>query len=64
MEDTDVQPEFFSYEQGRQFSDLSRQAIWRAIRSGDVEAFKVGRKVKISRRSLEEYVRRVPAQVR
>ena len=64
MDTPEVRPEFLSYEQGHQFTGLSRQAIWRAIRAGDVEAFKVGRRVMISRRSLEDYVRREPAQVR
>jgi excisionase family DNA binding protein len=64
METTDVRPEFLSYEQGRQLTGLSRQAIWRAIRSGEIEAFRVGRKVKISRTSLEEYIRRDPVEAK
>lgn len=62
MEQTEVAPEFLSYEQARQLTGLSRQTVWRAVKSGGVKAFKVGRSVKISRRSLEEYVRAEPVE--
>jgi excisionase family DNA binding protein len=60
MEATDMRPEFLSYEQTRQVYGLSRQATWKAIRAGKVEAFKVGRKVMLSRQSLEQYIRTEP----
>lgn len=60
MEQTEVRTEYLTYEQARQLTGLSRQTIWRAIKSGDVKAFRIGRSVKISRSSLEEYVRAEP----
>lgn len=59
---TEVQPEYLTYADACRYSGLSRQTIWRAIKAGDVEAFKIGRSVKISRRSLEEYVRAEPVE--
>ena len=51
-------PEFLSYEQVRQYCGLSRTSTWRAIRSGDIVAVKVGRLVKVRRSSLDAYLHR------
>lgn len=59
---TEVKPEYLTYEQARQLTGLSRQTVWRAVKSGSVQAFKVGRSVKISRSSLEKYVRAEPVE--
>lgn len=56
-----VVPEFLTYEQARQYCGLSRQSIWRLVRDGEVEAYKVNsRSVRIVRRSLDGYLTRQP----
>ncbi len=51
-------PEFLSYEGVRQYCGLSRTSTWRAIKSGELEAVKVGRLVKVRRASLDAYLAR------
>jgi len=62
MDQTEVKAEYLTYEQARQLTGLSRQTVWRAVKSGEVQAFKVGRSVKISRKSLEAYVQAEPVK--
>ena len=49
---------WLSYSEARLFSGLGRTKLWELISAGDVEAAKVGRAVRICRRSLDEYMRR------
>jgi excisionase family DNA binding protein len=53
---TIVKREWFSYPEAERFAGLSRTTLWRLVGSGDVKAARVGRAVRISRRSLEEYM--------
>ena len=56
MEGSTVEREWFNYLEAERFAGLSRTTLWRLVRSGDVKAARVGRAVRISRRSLEEYM--------
>ena len=56
MEGSPIEREWFSYLEAEQFAGLSRTTMWRLVRSGEVKAARVGRAVRISRRSLEEYL--------
>jgi excisionase family DNA binding protein len=47
-----------SYSSAQKYSGLGRTKLWQLISSGEVEAAKVGRAVRISRASLEEYMQR------
>ena len=47
---------WLSYPEAQRFSSLGRTKLWELISSGDVEAAKIGRAVRISRRSLNEYM--------
>ena len=49
---------WLTYSEAQRFSGLGRTKLWELICSGEVEAAKVGRAVRINRRSLDEYMRR------
>lgn len=49
---------WISYTEAQRYSGLGRTKLWEIVSSGDVEAAKIGRAVRISRRSLNEYMRR------
>jgi excisionase family DNA binding protein len=56
MKQAIVQREWFSYAEAERYSGLSRTTLWRLMGSGEIKAARVGRAVRISRRSLEEYM--------
>jgi excisionase family DNA binding protein len=45
---------WISYSQAQRYSGLGRTKLWEIISTGEVEAAKVGRAVRINRNSLEE----------
>lgn len=47
---------WLSYPEAQRFSGLGRTKLWELISVGEVKAAKVGRAVRISRRSLGEYM--------
>ena len=51
-----VQPEWLRYPEAERYSGLGRSTLWKLVRAGDVRAAKVGKAVRISRRSLDEYM--------
>ena len=55
---TDVERQWLSYKETQAFTGLGRTKLWKLICSGEVEAAKVGRAVRINRRGLDEYMRR------
>ena len=52
------QPSWLSYPAAQHFSGLGRTKLWELISTGEVEAAKIGRAVRINRRSLDEYMKR------
>ena len=54
--------EWITYRQAEELSGLSRTTLWKLISAGDVEAARVGRAVRISRQSLEEYMQRATGE--
>jgi excisionase family DNA binding protein len=48
---------YFTYTQVERLYGISRTTTWRAIRDGHLEAARVGRSVRISRESLERFMR-------
>ncbi len=46
------------YPTAQKYASLGRTKLWELISTGEIEAAKVGRAVRISRRSLDEYMRR------
>lgn len=59
MKQVTVQREWFSYPEAERFSGLSRTTLWRIANSpGQLKVARVGRAVRISRQSLEQYLER------
>ena len=63
MEVPTVERKWFSYPEAERYSALSRTTLWRLVGSGEVKAARVGRAVRISRRSLEEYMERASGEL-
>ena len=53
-----LQREWLSYTEGQIVSGLGRTTLWKLVRSGEIQAAKVGKAVRINRRSLDEYMER------
>ena len=51
-----VQPEWLRYQDAERYSGLGRSTLFKLVRSGEVRAAKVGKAVRLSRRSLDEYM--------
>lgn len=51
---------WISYFEAQRYTGLGRTKIWELVSAGEVEAAKVGRAVRISRESLEGYMKRHP----
>jgi excisionase family DNA binding protein len=49
---------WISYSAAQAYAGLGRTKLWELVSNGEVEAAKVGRAVRISRRSLDEYMKR------
>ncbi len=47
---------WLSYQEATALTGLSRGTIWKIIGAGQVRAAKVGKTVRINRRSLEQYL--------
>jgi excisionase family DNA binding protein len=47
--------EWITYREGSEMSGLSRTTLWQLISAGEIRAAKVGKAVRISRRSLDQY---------
>ncbi len=48
---------WLSYSDAQKYANLGRTKLWELLSSGSIEGAKVGRAVRISRRSLDEYMR-------
>jgi excisionase family DNA binding protein len=49
---------WLTYTEAQRFSGLGRTKLWELISIGSVEAAKIGRAVRISRQSLNDYMKR------
>ncbi len=50
--------EWVTYKQAEEVSGLSRTTLWKLLSVGEIKAARIGRAVRIKRRSLEEYLER------
>jgi excisionase family DNA binding protein len=50
--------EWVTYKQAEELSGLSRTTLWKLLSAGEIKAARVGRAVRINRRSLDEYLDR------
>jgi excisionase family DNA binding protein len=53
--------EWLTYAEAGQMVGLSRVTLWKLVSTGEVEAARVGRAVRINRESLTAYMRRSAA---
>lgn len=51
----DQSGKWISTQQAAVLIGISRQAVWKAIKRGDIEAFEVGNSFNVSRESAEAY---------
>jgi excisionase family DNA binding protein len=51
-----VRKEWLSYADAEKYCGLSRVTLWRLVRGGQVRAARVGRSVRLDRRSLQQYM--------
>jgi excisionase family DNA binding protein len=58
MTTVDDEAAWISYSDAQRYSGLGRTKLWELVSAGEVEAAKIGRAVRISRESLEAYMRR------
>ena len=55
----EITREWVTYRQAEEVSGLSRTTLWKLLGAGEIKAARVGRAVRINRRSLDEYLERV-----
>jgi excisionase family DNA binding protein len=53
--------EWVTYKQAEELSGLSRTTLWKLLGAGEIKAARVGRAVRINRRSLDGYLDRASA---
>ena len=53
-----VTREWVTYKQAEELSGLSRTTLWKLLSAGEIKAARVGRAVRINRRSLDGYLER------
>jgi excisionase family DNA binding protein len=58
MSGTVEEAAWISYSDAQKYAGLGRTKLWDLVSTGEVEAAKIGRAVRISRRSLDEYMKR------
>jgi excisionase family DNA binding protein len=54
----EVTREWVTYKQAEELSGLSRTTLWKLLSAGEIKAARVGRAVRINRRSLDKYLAR------
>ncbi len=53
---TEITREWITYKQAEELSGLSRTTLWKLLSAGEIKAARIGRAVRINRRSLEGYL--------
>ena len=54
----EITREWVTYKQAEELSGLSRTTLWKLLSTSKIKAARVGRAVRINRRSLDEYLDR------
>ena len=54
----EIRSEWLDYKQAQLLTSLGRTTLWRLVSSGEIEAARAGRAVRISRSSLTAYMKR------
>jgi excisionase family DNA binding protein len=58
-----IRTEWVDYKQAQLLTSLGRTTLWRLVSSGEIEAARVGRAVRLSRSSLTAYMMRSAGRV-
>ena len=58
---TEIEPAWITYEEAQRLTSLGRTTLWRICSSGEVKTARIGRAVRINRRSLEACMERTAA---
>lgn len=58
MESEPVEREWFNYWEATEFTGLGRTTLWTLASTGQVKVAKVGKAVRFSRKSLQEFMER------
>jgi excisionase family DNA binding protein len=51
-----VQPEWLRYPEAERYSGLGRSTLWKLVKDERIRAAKVGKAVRLSRRSIDDYM--------
>jgi excisionase family DNA binding protein len=51
-----VQPEWLRYAEAERYSGLGRSTLWKLVKDERIRAAKVGKAVRLSRRSIDQYM--------
>jgi excisionase family DNA binding protein len=54
----EVTREWVTYRQAEELTGLSRTTLWKLLSAGEIKAARIGRAVRINRRSLDGYLDR------
>jgi excisionase family DNA binding protein len=54
----EVTREWVTYRQAEELTGLSRTTLWKLLSAGEIKAARVGRAVRINRRSVDDYLER------
>jgi excisionase family DNA binding protein len=55
---TTIEPKWLTYEESQRLVGLGHTTLWRLVKSGEIKSAQVGRAVRLSRESLEDYMER------
>jgi excisionase family DNA binding protein len=55
---TTIEPKWLTYEEAQRLVGLGHTTLWRLAKSGEIKSAQVGRAVRLSRESLEDYMER------
>lgn len=62
MDTEPIVKEWLTYPEAQRYAGLGRTKLWELVSAGDVKAARVGRAVRISRRSLDEFMQRMVSE--
>lgn len=51
-----VERSWYSYREAQEYAGIGRTKLWELVSSGKLQASKIGRSVRISKTSLDEYL--------
>jgi len=59
---TEIEPTWITYEEAQRLTSLGRTTLWRICSSGEVKTARIGRAVRLSKKSLEDFMERIAAE--